>query len=128
MKLSNRSILSGSLSAAIGVAAGAFGAHGLKNILTPERLAVFETAVRYQMYHAFAMLVVGLVAAMVQDERRKDFNLPFRLFVAGTVFFSGSLYLLCLSGLTWIGVITPIGGLCFILGWLTLAHKSWKLL
>ncbi len=107
---------------------GAFGAHGLKNILTSEMLAVFETAVRYQMYHAFAMIAVGLAASRAQEGQRSGFTLPFRLFAAGTVFFSGSLYLLCLSGLTWLGAITPAGGVCFILGWLAFAYKARKLL
>ncbi len=108
-------LLLGSLSAAFGVGAGAFGAHGLKAALSPDLLATYETAVRYQMYHAFGMIAAGVLWARA----------PHRLlraagwcFVAGTLFFSGSLYGLVLSGMQWLGAITPFGGVAFIVGWL----------
>ncbi len=107
----------GSVSAAFGVAAGAFGAHGLKSVLSQDMLAVYETAVRYQMYHAFGMIAVGVLS-------RGTVNLPLAAsgwcFVLGTVFFSGSLYALALSGIRWLGAITPLGGIAFIVGWLLL--------
>ncbi len=108
----------GALSALVSVAAGAFGAHALRARLTPEHLAVFETAARYQMYHALAMLAVAWAVT------RRPGRLPVWagwLFVAGTVLFSGSLYLLALTGIRWFGAITPLGGVAFLAGWLCLA-------
>ena len=108
----------GTLSALVSVAAGAFGAHALRARLTPEHLAVFETAARYQMYHALAMLAVAWAVT------RRPGPLPVWagwLFVAGTVLFSGSLYLLALTGIRWFGAITPLGGVAFLAGWLCLA-------
>jgi len=110
----------GCISAAIGVAAGAFGAHGLKNLLTPEMLAIYETAVRYQMYHAFGLIVVGLVEAQFRNAK---IPLAGWSFVAGTILFSGSLYALTLTNMRWLGAVTPIGGVAFIAGWLLLAFS-----
>jgi len=110
--------LLGSLSALVGVAAGAFGAHALRARLAPDLLAVFETAARYQMYHALALLAVAWAVG------RWPGPLPAWagwLFVAGTLLFSGSLYALALSGVRWLGAITPLGGVCFLAGWLCLA-------
>ena len=111
----------GTLSALVSVAAGAFGAHALRARLTPELLAVFETAARYQMYHALAMLAVAWAVT------RRPGLLPVWagwLFVAGTVLFSGSLYVLALTGIRWFGAITPLGGVAFLAGWLCLALSS----
>ena len=108
----------GAVSAFVAVAAGAFGAHGLRAWLAPDLLAVFETAARYQMYHALALLAVAWVAA------RWPGPLPQWagwLFVVGTVLFSGSLYALALTGVRWLGAITPLGGVAFLAGWLCLA-------
>jgi len=109
----------GSLSACWAVAAGAFGAHALRARLAPDALAVFETAARYQMYHALALIAVALLlgraAPPVPWLRAAGW-----LFVAGTVAFSGSLYLLSLTGTRWWGAVTPAGGLCFLAGWLAL--------
>lgn len=104
----------GSISALIAVGAGAFGAHGLRSRLSPELLAVFETAARYQMYHALGLLAVGWAVT------RWPGPWPARagwLFVAGTLLFSGSLYALALSGVRWLGAITPFGGAAFLAGW-----------
>jgi uncharacterized membrane protein YgdD (TMEM256/DUF423 family) len=101
----------------VAVGAGAFGAHGLRARLSPELLAVFETAARYQMYHALALLAVAWAVT------RWPGALPHWagwLFLAGTVLFSGSLYLLALTGIRWLGAITPLGGLAFLAGWLCL--------
>lgn len=109
----------GSLFGALGVAAGAFGAHGLRARLTTERLDTFEVAVRYQMYHALALL-----AAAYAVERWPDSSLPVvagLLFLAGIVVFSGSLYALVLSGVRRLGMITPLGGLAMVAGWVLLA-------
>ena len=108
----------GALSAFVSVAAGAFGAHALRTRLSPELLGVFETAARYQMYHA-----LGLIAAAWAVARWPG-ALPQAagwLFLAGTVLFSGSLYALALSGIRWLGAITPLGGAAFLAGWICLA-------
>jgi len=98
------------------VAAGAFGAHALEARLTAERLAVFETAARYQMYHALALLGVALATTALPASSRL-LTAAGWAFVIGTVVFSGSLYLLALGGPRWLGAITPIGGLAFLTGW-----------
>ncbi len=113
----------GAMSAFVAVAAGAFGAHGLRDTLTPDRLAVFETAARYQMYHALALLAVGLLST-----RRRGRGAPAAgwLFLLGTVLFSGSLYVLALSGVRWWGAVTPFGGVAWLLGWALLALAARK--
>lgn len=108
----------GACLALVAVAAGAFGAHGLRARVDPAMLAVFETAARYQMYHALALLAVG-GACLVKPSRAAV--LAGWLFVAGIVVFSGSLYLLVLTGVRALGAITPIGGLAFMAGWACLA-------
>ena len=110
----------GALSAGIGVALGAFAAHALRELLSPEAAVVFDTGVRYQMYHSLALLATGLAGRFWGNERPAAFVNAARLFGAGIVLFSGSLYVLSLSGLAWVGAITPVGGLCFIAGWFTL--------
>lgn len=108
-------IVLGSLSACLAVAAGAFGAHALKGSFGPEALVTWETAARYQMYHALAMLAVGLAA---QALRTTSLRVAGLLFLVGTLVFSGSLYALVLTGERWLGAITPIGGLALMAGWL----------
>jgi uncharacterized membrane protein YgdD (TMEM256/DUF423 family) len=108
----------GALSAAIAVAAGAFGAHALRARLEPRLLDVFETGARYQMYHALALVVVAWVAARWPGALASSAGW---LFVAGTLLFSGSLYAMTLTGVRALGAITPIGGVCFIAGWVCLA-------
>src|ERR1044072_2954845 len=115
--------LLGVLSAFVGVAAGAFGAHGLKERLSADMLAVFETGVRYQMYHAFALIAAAWPAARWPGSLT---NASGWLFVAGTLIFSGSLYALSLTGLRSLGAITPIGGPGFLAGWLCRAAACWK--
>jgi uncharacterized membrane protein YgdD (TMEM256/DUF423 family) len=108
----------GAVSALCAVAAGAFGAHALRARLTPELLTVFETAARYQMYHALGLLAVAWAVT------RWPGALPVWagwLFVAGTLLFSGSLYILALTGIRWWGAVTPLGGVAFLVGWVCLA-------
>jgi uncharacterized membrane protein YgdD (TMEM256/DUF423 family) len=107
-------LLIGALAAFLGVALGAFGAHGLRNRLSPDMLAVFETAVRYQMYHALAILLVGLMMGPMGGWAIRTAGWAFAI---GIVLFSGSLYLLAITGTTAFGAITPIGGLAFLVGW-----------
>lgn len=122
-------LLIGSLSGAVAVGLGAFGAHGLKKILPPESIATFETGVRYQFYHTFALLLVALV---YEKYAGKYLVWSGNCFITGIVLFSGSLYLLAalndtsMVGLRKIGIITPFGGLFFIAGWLLLAWAVYR--
>ncbi len=116
-------LITACISGALSVALGAFAAHGLKRLFTTENLQVFETAVKYQFYHTLALLAAGL---LWQSYAGTPLLWAGRLFIAGMIVFSGSLYLLCLSrhnnwGAAWLGAITPLGGLCFIAGWLLMA-------
>jgi uncharacterized membrane protein YgdD (TMEM256/DUF423 family) len=117
----NLFLLLGGASGFIAVTTGAFAAHGLRPTLTPEMLAAFETGARYQMYHALALVLVGLLAARTPSA---SLTASGWLFVAGTVLFCGSLYLLALTGVRGLGAITPFGGLCFLGGWLLLALSA----
>ena len=102
----------------LAVAAGAFGAHALRERLGPDLLAVWETGARYQMYHALALLAVAMAAGRWPGG---GWNVAGWLFTAGVVVFSGSLYVLAFTGIRWLGAITPLGGLCFLGGWIALA-------
>lgn len=113
----------GAVLAMIGVAAGAFGAHALKSRLTPDMLAVFEVGVRYQLVHALALLAVAW--AITRWPGRVAFYAG-ALFIAGIVLFSGSLYLLALTGERSLGAITPFGGVAFLAGWACLAWAAWR--
>ena len=103
---------------AIAVISGAFGAHMLKNLLTEDHLKSWHTAVEYQFYHTFALLVVGLLA---QHSPQRYLQYAGYAFITGILLFSGSLYLYVLSGVTAIAIITPLGGTAFIIGWVCLA-------
>lgn len=109
---------------ALAVGIGAFGAHGLKAVLeATDRTETFETAVKYHFYHALVLLVLAI---WMRKEALKPLKLSFYFFVAGIFIFSGSLYVLSLTGITWLGAITPLGGLAFIIGWLSLAFSTRK--
>jgi uncharacterized membrane protein YgdD (TMEM256/DUF423 family) len=109
--------LAGAVAGCIGVAFGAFGAHGLRGRLSPDMLAVFETGVRYQMYHALAILVTSVGMGFIED---RLLRVGGWLFAVGIVLFSGSLYALALTGVTRLGMITPLGGVAFLAGWVIL--------
>ena len=111
----------GALLAGLAVAFGAFGAHALRASLTPDDLATFEVGVRYQMYHA-----LGLLAVAWATTRWESGALPVAgwLFVTGIVVFSGSLYVLVLTGQRWLGAVTPLGGVAFLIGWAVLAWTA----
>ena len=113
------------ISGALAVGIGAFGAHGLEPILIQNgRLDTFETAVNYHFYHTLGLLGLGILALHKPDW--KEISSASWAMVLGILIFSGSLYVLCLTGITWLGAITPIGGIGFIVGWLTLAYAAMK--
>ncbi|HEX4421544.1 MAG TPA: DUF423 domain-containing protein [Kofleriaceae bacterium] len=112
----------GALNAAIAVGAGAFAAHGLRDRLDARALEVFETGARYQMYHAVAMVLAGLIASSVA----RGAQTAGWIFQIGILLFSGSLYALSLTGVKGLGAITPLGGLAFLAGWLWLAWTAWR--
>ena len=115
----------GSVLAGLAVATGAFGAHGLQKMVTPERLETWEKAARYQIYHALALLLLAW-AITHWPEQAKLLSAGGWLFIAGIVLFSGSLYLLVLSEITILGAITPLGGVTFVAGWLCLVVAVWR--
>ncbi|WP_334018542.1 DUF423 domain-containing protein [Alteromonas sp. S015] len=110
-------LIIGALLAGLSVVLGAFGAHGLKSVLTVQQLNTFEIGVRYQMYHALALLLLPALSGAVSSAWA---NRVAFCFVTGTVLFSGSLYALGISGIKWFGPITPLGGMFFIIGWVLL--------
>lgn len=109
---------------ALAVAFGAFGAHGLKSKLTEEMLTIYETGVRYHFYHALGVLLLGVIAQYLPNSTLLEWS--GWLMILGIFIFSGSLYLLALTEVRWMGAITPIGGLCFIAAWIVLALAVWK--
>lgn len=118
-----KALVAGSVFAALAVILGAFGAHALKQVLEPDQLQTFETGVKYQFYHSFALLATGIIYASFPF---KQVKLASTFFITGILLFSGSLYALTLLkmngqvGLGGVGIITPVGGLFFIAGWLLL--------
>ena len=112
-----------SLAALLAVALGAFGAHALKSRLDPAALQTFEVGVRYHFYHALGLFAVAWAAHSVGG---RGVTVAGWLLVAGIAVFSGSLYLLALTGVRWLGAITPIGGMAFLVGWLVLAVSFWR--
>ena len=113
----------GSLAGFLAVALGAFAAHGLKQRLSEELLAAFETGARYQMFHALALLAVALLSGRAASPATSVAGWAFTL---GILLFSGSLYLLALSGVRWLGAITPLGGVALLVGWAALAVAAWQ--
>ena len=117
-------LIAGSLFSMLSVVFGAFGAHYLKNTLNDYSLSVFQTGVLYQFFHSIGILLVVLLS-ISKDNLNLDLSIWF--FTLGIILFSGSLYLLAITGLKWLGAITPIGGFFFILGWMLLFLKSLKI-
>jgi uncharacterized membrane protein YgdD (TMEM256/DUF423 family) len=113
----------GALNAALAVGAGAFAAHGLRDRLDARALEVFETGARYQMYHAVAIILAGILATSPGSRGAQTAGW---IFQAGIVLFTGSLYALALTGTKGLGAITPFGGLAFLAGWLWLAWTAWR--
>lgn len=112
----------GSVNAALAVILGAFGAHALKARISPEMLSVYHTASQYHFYHALGMLLVGVLASQLRASGA--LQLSGFLMLAGIVLFSGSLYVLAVTGITWLGAITPLGGVAFIAAWVVLAWAA----
>lgn len=108
-------LVAGALFALLAVMAGAFGAHGLRRMVSERALEVFQTAVTYQMYHALALVLVALLATCGLSRRLLGIAAGF--YLAGVLLFSGSLYLLVFTGYHWLGPVTPLGGVCFMIGW-----------
>lgn len=117
-------LMVGALAGLLAVMAGAFGAHGLRSVVSERSLDVFQTAVSYQMYHALALIAVSLMPALGLSGRLLGVACGFWL--AGILLFSGSLYLLVLSGTHWLGPVTPVGGVCFMIGWALLIAAALK--
>ena len=113
-------LIIGALLAGLSVVLGAFGAHGLKSVLTAQQLNTFEIGVRYQMYHALGLLFMGVARFYLTE---KLVSIPAYFMILGIIIFSGSLLLLVFTNLRWFGAITPIGGFCLIIGWLLLAYN-----
>lgn len=121
--MANRILVVGALMAMIGVAAGAFGAHGLRPILSEKMMMVFETAVRYQLVHALAMLLAGLSALVLKHQVFVRAGWSFFL---GILIFSGSLFIMSVTDIRRLGMLTPFGGLAFLIGWGFLVWGYWK--
>ena len=122
--MNNRNVLLlGAIFMVLAVLLGAFGAHALKTSLSPEMLAVYKIGVEYQFYHALGLLVIGLIGFHLDSKWVRRSGL---LLTVGILLFSGSLYVLALSGIKVIGAITPIGGVSFVAGWICLAIGIWK--
>jgi uncharacterized membrane protein YgdD (TMEM256/DUF423 family) len=122
MKLKSLLFVSGILSF-FGVAFGAIGSHMLKNIILPDLLIIYETGIRYQIYHSLAIILLSLLYLKIPTS---EFLFAGNLFVYGILFFSGSLYLLSITGIKKFGMITPIGGVLFLLGWIVMLKGIWK--
>ncbi len=116
-------MIMGAVLAALAVAFGAFGAHGLKSRISPDDFTIFETAVKYHMIHALALMILGIIGFHYPD---KVVQLPAYVMMLGIFVFSGSLYTLVMAGIRWMGAVTPIGGLALIISWILLAFNLYK--
>jgi uncharacterized membrane protein YgdD (TMEM256/DUF423 family) len=117
--------LIGCISAAVSTIAGAFGAHMLRGTVAPEMADVFDTGCRYQMYHALALMAISIASRVWVTSSDFIFRLSGTLFIAGTILFSGSLYVYTLTETTWIAAVTPAGGILFVAGWVSLLFQKW---
>lgn len=121
--MSKTIIMTASVFLALAVAIGAFGAHGLKSHISTEMLGIYKTGVEYHFYHALGLLLLGVLAVYMPNVYLKWSAI---FLVSGIILFSGSLYLLAVSGIKWLGAITPFGGLSFITGWILMFIAVWK--
>jgi uncharacterized membrane protein YgdD (TMEM256/DUF423 family) len=120
----NNLMVTGCVMAALGVIMGAFGAHGLESQLSADRLEVYKTAVDYHLYHALGLIVLGTATKLTKSSLLLSWSA--NIMLAGIVLFSGSLYLLTLTGLSWLGAVAPFGGTAFIIAWLLFAIGMWR--
>lgn len=120
--MSSPLLLLGSINAFLAVALGAFGAHGLKSVLTSEALQTWNTAVQYHFFHALGLLVIALLVEKLPGALTAGW-----IMLAGIVLFSGSLYVLSVSGIKILGAITPFGGVCFLVAWLWVAVLAYRI-
>jgi uncharacterized membrane protein YgdD (TMEM256/DUF423 family) len=119
-----KALILGSLLLALGVLIGAFGAHGLKNMVTADKLVTFETGVRYHFYHAFGILFLGAIQQILQTQK---FNVPMNSFLVGILLFSFNCYLYALTGIKTFAMIVPVGGMLFVVGWIVMTVKFLKI-
>ncbi|MEN8218501.1 MAG: DUF423 domain-containing protein [Pseudomonadota bacterium] len=117
-------VIIGAVSGFLSVALGAFGAHGLNEKITKHFMEIYQTAVQYQMYHSLALLLVGILAIQWPDNAGLRWS--GYLMIAGITLFSGSLYVLSLTGIRWLGAITPLGGIAFLVAWFLLAVAAYQ--
>tara|TARA_B110000438_G_scaffold37734_1_gene37484 strand:- start:39 stop:407 length:369 start_codon:yes stop_codon:yes gene_type:complete len=116
-------IVFGSILTGLAILLGAFGAHALKSRISPQDLAIFETGIRYHIYHSIGLILIGILGFYFPHNL---IDIPAKLFLLGISIFSGSLYLLVLTNTRWLGAITPIGGICYMIGWLLLAFNIYR--
>ena len=116
-------LIIGAIFVGLAILFGSFGAHGLKAKVSAADLVTFEKGIRYQMYHALGLLILGGIGFHISHDL---IQIPAYLFIAGIIIFSGSLYFLVLTNTRWLGAITPIGGVCFIVGWFLLAYNLYR--
>lgn len=117
-------LICGALFALLAVMAGAFGAHGLRDVISERSLEVFQTAVTYQVYHSLALILVAILP--IAGLSRHLLGIAAGFFIAGILLFSGSLYLLVLTDMRWVGPVTPVGGLGFMVGWILVAISGFR--
>lgn len=117
-------VIIGAISGFFSVALGAFGAHGLNEKLSEHFMAIYQTGVQYQMYHSLSLLLIGILT--IQWPNRAELHWSGYLMIVGIILFSGSLYALSLTGITWLGAITPLGGIAFLLGWFLLGIAAYR--
>ncbi len=116
-------IVTGAVLAGLAVIIGAFGAHGLKPRISAENMTIYETAVQYHMFHSIGLLLIGIIGLYFNHD---VVNLPAIFILTGIIIFCGSLYCLAITDLRWLGAITPIGGVSFVIGWGLFAYKLWR--
>jgi uncharacterized membrane protein YgdD (TMEM256/DUF423 family) len=124
--MGNKFIGIGGLNALLSVAVGAFGAHGLKGTMPADLMEIYQTGVQYHMVHALGLLLIGLLINQSKSSEGRAVSAAGWCLLAGIILFSGSLYALSLSGIRWLGAITPLGGVCFLAGWLLVVIHAWK--